>query len=44
MTVVSPLDRMEEADLHSASTMQSAGEAPGRSARTSAKRWMRKTE
>ena len=44
MTVVRPLDRMEEADLVRASTMQSPGSAPGRAARTSAKRWIRKTE
>ena len=44
MTVVRPLDRMEEADLVRASTMQSPGAAPGRAARTSAKRWIRKTE
>ena len=44
MTVVRPLDRMEEADLDRASTMQSPGSAPGRAVRTSSNRWIRNTE
>ncbi len=42
MTVVRPLDRMEEVDLHSASFMAALGS--GFSFRHSLNRWMRKTE